>query len=106
MALKRTKIVERLTGRGTVFEQDGEELGRANYEVDVLQEVIDSGTLDDPRAVMAGLKQIEGRFLFLDFNLTAAMFASKTLTVHLDDGRRLDIIPRDAENFEGAGTFY
>ncbi len=46
-----------------------------------------------------GLKETGGRFL--DFDLTAAMIEGKTLTVHLEDGRYLDIIPHDAENFEG-----
>ena len=45
------------------------------------------------------LRETGGRFF--DFDLTAAMIEGKTLTVHLDDGRHLDIIPHDSENFEG-----
>ncbi len=48
---------------------------------------------------MWGLRAAEGRFL--DFDLTPTMIEGKILTLHLDDGRRLDIIPLDAENFEG-----
>ncbi len=99
MAIKRIDVVEQLAGRGTIFEKDGEELGEADYEIDVLQTIIDVGTEDDPDAELGGLKETGGRFL--DFDLTAAMIEGKTLTVHLEDGRHLDIIPHDAENFEG-----
>ncbi len=99
MAIKRIDVVERLSGRGIVFEKDGEELGEADYEIDVLQTIIDVGTKDDPDAELEGLKETGGRFF--DFDLTTAMIEGKTLTLHLDDGRRLDIIPLDAENFEG-----
>ncbi len=99
MAIKRIDIVEHLSGRGIVFEKDGEELGEADYEIDVLQTIIDVGTKDDPDAELEGLKETGGRFL--DFDLTTAMIEGKTLTVHLEDGRHLDIIPRDAENFAG-----
>ena len=101
--IKRIDVVEHLSGRGIVFEQDGEELGEASYEIDVLQTIIDVGTEDDPDAELGGLKETGGRFL--DFNMTAAMINSKTLTVHLEDGRHLDIIPHDAENFEGTVPF-
>ena len=50
-------------------------------------------------STLEGLKETGGRFL--DFDLTTAMIEGKTLTLHLEDGRRLDIIPRDAKNFEG-----
>ena len=99
MVIKRIDIVEQLSGRGIVFEKDGEELGEADYEIDVLQTIIDVGTKDDPDAELEGLKETGGRFL--DFDLTTAMIEGKTLTLHLEDGRRLDIIPRDAKNFEG-----
>ncbi len=99
MVIKRIDVVEHLSGRGIVFEKDGEELGEASYEIDVLQTIIDVGTEDDPDAELGGLKETGGRFL--DFDLTAAMIEGKTLTVHLEDGRHLDIIPHDAENFEG-----
>ncbi len=99
MAIKRIDVVERLSGRGIVFEKDGKKLGEADYEIDVLQPIIDVGTKDDPDAELWGLRNAEGRFL--DFGLTTAMLEGKTLTLHLDDGRRLDIIPLDAENFEG-----
>ncbi len=99
MVIKRIDIVEHLSGRGIVFEKDGEELGQASYEIDVLQTIIDVGTRDDPDAELEGLKETGGRFL--DFDLTAAMIEGKTLSVHLEDGRHLDIIPHDAENFEG-----
>ncbi len=99
MAIKRIDVVEQLAGRGTIFEKDGEELGEADYEIDVLQAIIDVGTKDDPDAELEGLKETGGRFLDLD--LTTAMIEGKTLTLYLEDGRRLDIIPRDAENFEG-----
>ncbi len=101
MAIKRIDIVEQLSGRGIVFEKDGEELGEADYEIDVLQTIIDVGTKDDPDAELEGRKETGGRFL--DFDLTTAMIEGKTLTLHHEDGRRLDIIPRDAENFEGTG---
>ena len=58
---------------------------------------------DDPDAELVGLEETGGRLL--DFDLTTAMMARKTLTVHIEDGRRLDIIPRDAKNFEGTGPF-
>ncbi len=99
MAIKRIDIVECLVGRGTIFEKDGQELGKADYEIDVQQTIIDVGTKDDPDAELWGLRDAEGRFL--DFDLTTAMIEGKTLTLHLEDGRRLDIIPRDAKNFEG-----
>ncbi len=101
MVIKRIDIVERLVGRGTIFEKDGEGLGEADYEIDVLQTIIDVGTEDDPDAELEGLKETGGRFR--DFDLTTAMIEGKTLTLYLEDGRRLDIIPRDAENFEGTG---
>ncbi len=99
MAIKRIDVVERLSGRGIVFEKDGKKLGEADYEIDVLQTIIDVGTKDNPDAELEGLKETGGRFL--DFDLTTAMIEGKTLTLHLEDGRRLDIIPLDAENFEG-----
>ncbi len=98
MAIKRIDVVEHLSGRGIVFEKDGEELGEADYEIDVLQTIINVGTKDDPDAELGGLKETVGRFL--DFDLTVAMIEGKTLTVHLEDGRHLDIIPHDAENFD------
>ena len=99
MAIKRIDIVEHLSGHGIVFEKGGEELGEADYEIDVLQTIIDVGTKDDPDAELEGLKETGGRFL--DFDLTTAMIEGKTLTLPLEDGRRLDIIPHDAKNFEG-----
>ncbi len=99
MAIKRIDIVEQLSGRGIVFEKDGKKLGEADYEIDVLQTIIDVGTKDDPDAELEGLKETGGRFL--DFDLTTAMIEGKTLILHLEDGRRIDIIPRDAKNFEG-----
>ncbi len=101
MAIKRIDIVERLSGRGILFEKDGKKLGEADYEINVQQTIIDVGTKDDPDAELWGLRNAEGRFL--DFDLTTAMLEGKTLTLHLEDGRRLDIIPRDAKNFEGTG---
>ncbi len=98
MAIKRIDIVEQLSGRGIVFEKDGEELGEADYEIDVLQTIINVGTKDDPDAELGGLKETVGRFL--DFDLTVALIEGKTLTVHLEDGRHLAIIAHDAENFE------
>ncbi len=44
MAIKRIDVVERLSGRGIVFEKDGKKLGEADYEIDVLQPIIDVGT--------------------------------------------------------------
>ncbi len=75
------------------------ELGEADYEIDVLQTIIDVGTKDDPDAELEGLKETGGRFL--DFDLTTAMIEGKALTLHLEEGRRLEIIPHDAKNFEG-----
>ncbi len=49
-------------------------------------------------STLEGLKKTGGRFL--DFDLTTAMIEGKTLTLRLEDGRRLDIIPHDAKNFE------
>ncbi len=102
MAIKRIDIVEHLSGRGIVFEKDGEELGEADYEIDVLQTIIDVGTTDDPDAELEGRKETGG----LDFDLTTAMIDGKTLTLHLEDGRHLDIIPHDSENFEGTVPLY
>ncbi len=104
MAIKRIDVVERLSGRGVVFEKDGKKLGEADYEIDVLQEIIDAGAMGDPDAELPGNKSVGGRFF--DFDLTTAVFEGETLILHLEDGRRLDIIPRDAKNFEGTGTFY
>ena len=56
MAIKRIDVVEQLSGRGIVFEKDGEELGEADYEIDVLQTIIDVGTKDDPDAELEGLR--------------------------------------------------
>ena len=67
--------------------------------IDVLQTIIDVGTKDDPDAELEGLKETGGRFL--DFDLTTAMIEGKALTLHLEEGRRLEIIPHDAKNFEG-----
>ncbi len=54
MVIKRIDVVEHLSGRGIVFEKDGEELGEASYEIDVLQTIIDVGTEDDPDAELGG----------------------------------------------------
>ncbi len=99
MAIKRIDIVERLSGRGILFEKDGKKLGEGDYEINVQQPIIDVGTEKDPNAELWGLRAAEGRFL--DFDLTPTMTEGKILTLHLEDGRRLDIIPRDAEIFEG-----
>ena len=99
MAIKRIDIVERLSGRGILFVKDGKKLGEGDYEINVQQPIIDVGTEKDPDAELWGLRAAEGRFL--DFDLTTAMIEGKILTLHLEDGRRLDIIPIDAENFEG-----
>ena len=77
MVIKRIDVVEHLSGRGIVFEKDGEKLGEANYEIDELQTIIDVGTQDDPDAELEGLKETGGRFF--DFDLTAAMIEGKPL---------------------------
>ncbi len=61
MAIKRIDVVERLSGRGIVFVKYGKKLGEANYEIDVLQPIIDVGTKDDPDAEFWGLRDAEGR---------------------------------------------
>ncbi len=35
MAIKRIDIVERLSGRGILFEKDGKKLGEGDYEINV-----------------------------------------------------------------------
>ena len=57
----------------------------------IMMRWIDAGTNDDPDAELPGIKSVGGRLV--DFDPTTAVFEGETVTRHLEDGRRLDIIP-------------
>jgi len=50
--------------------------------------VVERRGIEPLTSTLEGLKETGGRFL--DFDLTTAMIEGKTLTLHLEDGRRLD----------------
>ncbi len=78
------KVIERLTGAGKVYRENGDLLGDAQYDLRVIQEFKDVGTKDGPE-LLPGLKDVVGRVTGLD-NL--ALIGAE-LTLHLEDGRRL-----------------
>ncbi len=81
------KLIERPSGAGSVYRKDGDLVGQAEYDLRVYREYRDASTMGDP-ATIPGLDQIEGTISGLD-NF-ALLNESARLTLHLDDGRRLD----------------
>ena len=78
--MKETVELERRSGRGSVYREDGTLLAEANYELVVFQEFLVVGKDRSP-----GLKDIQGWIEPPDWPPVG-----KPLTLHLEDGRRLD----------------
>ena len=88
----RRKLLDRLFGDGRVYRKDGVFVGLVHYELRVYQNYIDARTKDDA-ATPLGPKQVEGHMTGLDNH---ALWAAGTLlTLHLQDGRRLDFRIKD-----------
>lgn len=79
----RLDVIEQCSGVGRIYDENGQHIGESRYDLQVLQEVHDSPTGDVP-----GLKRIEG---------TVEVIADigRALTIHLEDGRRLDFFIAD-----------
>ncbi len=93
------KVVERLSGAGTVYREDGDLLGNAQYDLRVYQEFKDVGTKDGPE-LLPGLKDIEGHVTGLD-NFALTNEGAK-LTLRLEDGRSLRFYVTDLDGRIGA----
>ncbi len=91
------KVIERLTGAGKVYRENGDLLGDAQYDLRVIQEFKDVGTKDGPE-LLPGLKDVVGHVTGLD-NL---VLIGAELTLHLEDGRRLRFFVTDQDGRIGA----
>ncbi len=80
--MPRLKLIEDLSGTGSVHADDGSHLGDRSYHVKVYQEMHDAGDKE-----VAGLKIIEG---WIDAGLDDMALVGKPLTLRLEDGLRLD----------------
>ena len=78
--MKETVELERPSGRGSVYRENGTLLGEANYEIIVFQEFLIVGEERTP-----GLKDIQGWIEPPDWAPIG-----ESLALHLEDGRRLD----------------
>ncbi len=82
------RILESLTGKGTVISRDGTRTP-VEYELQVLQDEVPAGHLDDPHASIPGLKSVHGRVL-------PALSLGEMATLELKDGRRAKFFWRDS----------
>ena len=81
------ELSEQLSGAGPVYRKGGDFVDQARYELRVYQNYSDASGMGDP-ATLPGLRDIEGRVTGLD---NFALVPDRTrLTLHLQDGRRLD----------------
>ena len=78
---------EQLSGTGSVHRKDGAFLGRADYELQVLQELTEVTTKDGAETISTR-KWVEGQITTLDN--VALIGAPGSLTLTLRDGRQLD----------------
>ena len=78
---------EQLSGTGSVHRRDGAFLGRAGYELQVLQELTEVTTKDGAETISTR-KWVEGQVTDLDN--PALIGAPESLTLTLRDGRQLD----------------
>ena len=86
--LKRTRPVERISGLGQIS-NDGKPLFQnMRYEIQVIEDVRDVGTMENPNAEMPGMKSIQGR-VYPDRVDGLRMMSSQSLCLHLQDGRKL-----------------
>jgi hypothetical protein len=89
------RIVERVLGEGDLV-RDGQTLLRAGYEIALYRQWSDEqGTL------VPGAYEVEGYLLAAPSDLERALGITSPATLHLDDGRRVDLY---VLNPEGAVT--
>ena len=84
--MKETVELERPSGRGSVYKEDGTLLREAKYEIVVFQEFLIVGKDRSP-----GLKNIQGWIEPPDWAPIG-----EALRLHLEDGRRLDFFYHDS----------
>ena len=93
-----TRHVERLRGSGVVS-RDGSPLGSTDYDLDVWQDVVI--TLDGQE--LAGQKELRTiRLSKHSFNTFKIALERATLTLRLEDGRQVAIVP-DGSGFRAVG---
>ena len=85
--MKETVELERVSGRGSVYKEDGALLIEADYKIVVSQEFLVHGKDRSP-----GLKDIRGWIEPPDWAPIG-----EALRLHLEDGRRLDFFYHDSD---------
>lgn len=79
------RVVERTLGEGVVH-RDGSPRARVGYELTLYRKWVDEGGTLVPRHF-----EVEGHFMAAPGTLDPLMGTASPLTVHLDDGRRVDL---------------
>lgn len=98
------RIAEQSTGEGLVYRKDGSFVANVKYALQVIQEFIDTTTKDGP-GTLPGLKDVVGRVTGLD--TFALLSEGAELTLHLEDGRRLDFLVKNLDGQIAAqGSLY
>ncbi len=82
------RCIETMKGDGTVTADDGEQFS-VKYELNVYQDEIPAGNMDDPRATIPGLKDIRGW-------VEPVRLFDQTLTLEMQDGRKLKFFFTDS----------
>ena len=92
------ETLERTKGLGELRREDGELIGDVEYNIVVLQDMLDEDK--------AGLKVVEGD---IDGSVDLFPLVGESLVLHLEDGRRMDVIVSDTdgriENRGGQGLY-
>jgi hypothetical protein len=97
----KNKIVEKLSGKGKLFEEE-QFICDATYDLTVRQTIHISRSFGETEEV-EGLRSSSGRIKAKGLE----QHLGKSLTLHLEDGRRLNIFLTGKDDmFKGNGDFY
>ncbi len=80
------ETLERTKGRGELRRENGELIGEVEYNIVVLQDMLDEDK--------AGRRVVEGD---IDDSVDLHSLVGESLVLHLEDGRRMDMIVADTE---------
>lgn len=76
------RVIEQMSGSGTATSSSGEQK-TVRYSLQVLQQEIPCGTLDNPNATIPGIKEIRGRVDPVCF------FGDGDVLLEMQDGRKM-----------------
>ena len=95
------ELTARMRGQGKIF-RGAQFLTTADYEVRVFQDYVEVPTQDKGHAKIPGLK-------YIDCDLIPFPYMAKLgsrLTLHMDDGRKLDLLVVGANALKPTGAIY